>query len=402
MDLNIVHNEDCLSGLKKLPNNSVDCCITSPPYYSLRDYQVDGQVGQESTVQEYVSKLTEIFEEVRRVLKPTGVFYLNIGDTYSNFKSCKSVPQTISKFGNRAAANSLDLDKSHNRNVKSLKLQGFKNKELMNVPHRLVFALSDVGWYHRQTIIWAKATSGETREGSAMPESVTDRFSSSFEYVFMLTKNDKYFFDQFSVKEPLSTDTFFRSRRNFNTNKIGKENGNFDNRSHDYVESGLGNMRNVWRINLQPGSSGQHIAGYPERLVEVCLKTGSSEYGCCAECGDPYIRILKKDGEINMSWSPGSRDYHKLTKSKGRLGSTSSFLTDAVSNHVHSHWEKTCKCDTNNLKKSVILDPFMGSGTTALVALKNSRDFIGYELNPEYVNICNNRIAGLINTVNYF
>jgi DNA modification methylase len=237
----------------------------------------------------------------------------------------------------------------------------------MNVPHRLVFALSDAGWYHRQTIIWAKATSGEIREGTCMPESVNDRLNQSFEYIFLLTKKDKYYFDSYAIKEPLSSST-------------NKE------------STGMANMRSVWRINLQQGSSGQHIAGYPEKIPYYCIKAGSSEKGCCKDCGKPYERILEKLGKINHSWAPGTRDYHKLEKSKGRHGSTSAFLTDESVNYVHSGWKKTCNCESDEISPSLILDPFMGSGTTAVVALKEDRDLLGIELNPEYKEFAENRI----------
>lgn len=438
LESNKIYQTDCLSGLKLLPDNSVDCCVTSPPYFNQRNYgtaewiggdekckheqlptllnrnqnknkketvegcvvykdecsicgaiKKDKQIGLETTLQEYIDNLVEIFEEVKRVLKPTGQLWLNIGDTYSNFKSGKIIEQTISA---NKKVRAIDAEDAHHRNPELLKKQGFKNKDLMMVPARLAIALQESGWYLRNDIIWAKATSGMERNGSCMPESVKDRFVSAHEHIFLLTKNDRYFFDAHAVKEPINEDSILRSKRGFLTNKLTDINGNFENRSHEYIESGLANMRNVWRINLQPGSSGEHIAGYPEKLVEPCVKAGTSEYGCCKDCGKPYDRILEKTHDLNVSWAPGTRDYHKLEISKGRHGGTSSFLTDTVQQFKSSGWQKTCKCETDEIVPAIVLDPFMGSGTTAFTSLKLGRKFIGFELNENYIKFANERI----------
>ena len=381
--------------LKKLPDNCIDCCVTSPPYYALRDYKAAGQIGLESTLHEYIDNMVQICEEIRRVLKPTGTFWLNIGDTYSNHKDDKTTKQTIS---NREGVHEIEKGQSHSRNSKSLKKQGFKNKELMGVPWRLAFALSDAGWYLRQDIIWAKATSGQERNGNCMPESINDRMTKSHEYIFLLTKKDKYYFDNYAVKEPLNILTASKSK--FGGHKYSSERNDKDRRYDVDQLDGLGNMRSVWRINLQPGSSGQHIAGYPEKLPYYCIKAGSSEKGCCADCGKPYVRILEDVGKINHSWAPGTRDFHKLEQSKGRHGSTSAFLTDETVNYKSAGWQKSCNCETNEIVPSIILDPFMGSGTTAKVALELGRKFVGFELNEEYIDFANNRIEKLVNLSN--
>lgn len=443
-NINKIIHGNCLDELKKLPDNSIDCCVTSPPYYALRDYgtakwsggdencdhknsrsrgadfnedskqktvkgsrpnlkficecgaiREDSQIGLEPILQEYIDNMVEICEEVRRVLKPTGTFWLNIGDTYSNYKDNKTTKQTISK---REGVHEIEKGQSHSRNPKSLKEQGFKNKELMGVPWRLAFALSDAGWYLRQDIIWAKATSGQERNGNCMPESINDRMTKSHEYIFLLTKKDKYYFDNYAVKEPLNILTASKSK--FGGHKYSSERNDKDRRYDVDQLDGLGNMRSVWRINLQPGSSGQHIAGYPEKLPYYCIKAGSSEKGCCADCGKPYVRILEAVGKINHSWAPGTRDFHKLEQSKGRHGSTSAFLTDETVNYKSVGWQKSCNCETNEIVPSIILDPFMGSGTTAKVALEMGRNFIGFELNEEYIEFANNRIEKLVNLSN--
>lgn len=389
LELNKIHQMDCLSGLKLLPDNSIDCCVTSPPYFGLRSYleNEDREIGKEKTLPEYIANLVEIFEEVRRVLKPTGTCWINIGDSYSGSGKGRNPDGTThtSALSAKQGTNGSVVG-----NIKGgFKPDGIKRKELMNVPHRLVFALSDAGWYHRQTIIWAKATSGLERNGSSMPESVTDRFSQSFEYVFLLTKKDKYFFDAHAVKEPINN---IGKARPYSTKKQTGNRNDTDRIFNPDECDGLANMRNVWRINLQPGSSGQHIAGYPEKLVEPCVKAGTSEYGCCKDCGKPYERILEKTGDLNVSWAPGTRDYHKLETSKGRHGETSSFMTDTVQQFQSKGWQKTCKCETDEVVPSIVLDVFMGSGTTAFTALKLGRNFIGFELNSKYIEFANDRI----------
>lgn len=397
MEINKIYHGNSFDLIKQLPDESIDCIVTSPPYFGLRNYDVEGQIGLESTLQEYINKLVNLFEECRRTLKSTGTFWLNIGDTYSNYKDCKSTKQTISS---KKGVHEIPIGKSHSRNSKLLKSQSFKNKELMNVPHRLVLALSDAGWYHRQTIVWAKATSGEERRGSCMPESVNDRLTQSFEYIFLLTKKDRYYFDNYAIKEPLNK--LQTSKSKFGGQKYGSKRKD-TNREYDVEQlGGLGNMRNVWRINLQPGSSGQHPAGFPEKIPFNCIKAGSSEKGCCAECGKPYKRLLEKDGVINHSWAPGTRDQHKVQKTQENIGVTSSLLTDQSVNYISVGWEKSCNCETGEIVPSIILDPFMGSGTTAKVALELNRNFVGFELNGEYLTFANNRITQLLNSKNFF
>lgn len=386
MERNKIILGNCLDELKKLPDNSIDCCVTSPPYYALRNYQVDGQIGLEPTLQEYIDNMVQICEEIRRVLKPTGTFWLNIGDTYSNHKDDKTTKQTISK---REGVHEIEKGQSHSRNSKSLKEQGFKNKELMGVPWRLAFALSDAGWYLRQDIIWAKATSGQERNGNCMPESVTDRMTKGHEYIFLLTKNDRYYFDNYAVKESLNK--IVPPRPYGSKKQLGNRNDVdrlFDPESSD----GLGNMRSVWRINLQPGSSGQHIAGYPEKIPYYCIKAGSSEKGCCANCGKPYERIIEKNGSIKMGWAPEKRDIERYNGIYEERKNPSGLITGNINQYKFINWKKSCNCETNEIFPSIILDPFMGSGTTAKVALQLERDFIGFELNEDYLKFAQERI----------
>lgn len=298
MRTNIIHNCDCLTGLRDLPNNSVDCCVTSPPYYGLRDYGVDGQIGQEQTPEAFIDQLVKVFREVRRVLRPEGTCWVNIGDSYN------------------------DLRKA-----------GLKSKDLIGIPWMLAFALRADDWYLRQDIIWAKP--------NPMPESVRDRCTKSHEYIFLLTKSAKYYFDADAIKEPAkgwNGGKFEDGKNLINHPNVGKnrqckptgwDNGKGSHRSYhrdgrakeiEYTDgiTERRNKRSVWTVSTQPCKEA-HFATYPEKLIVDCIKAG------CPESG-------------------------------------------------------------------IVLDPFMGSGTTAIVAAKLGRKYIGYELNPDYIAIADKRI----------
>lgn len=200
MQLNTIHTGDCLEGLRKLPDNSVDCCATSPPYFNLRDYGVDGQIGLEDTPEEYISRLVEVFREVRRVLKPEGSLWVNIGDSYmGSMKGAANYPE-----------NAMNYKQGTNRGTLGVativkKYSGYKRKDLIGIPWMLAFALRADGWYLRQDIIWHKP--------SVMPESVLDRCTKAHEYIFLLSKCPKYYFDSSSISEPCVTcDSSVRNR----------------------------------------------------------------------------------------------------------------------------------------------------------------------------------------------
>ncbi len=182
MKLNHIACMDALAYLQSLPDNSVDCCVTSPPYYGLRDYGVDGQLGLEPTLKAYIDKLVVIFEELRRVLKPSGTFWLNLGDSYNG-----------SSKGHILTDNSLNKNRPASAiSIKTDDVQ-FKPKDLMLVPHRVAIALQDAGWWVRMDNVWSKP--------NPMPESVTDRPTKAHEYVFLLTKSEHYFYDADAIRE---------------------------------------------------------------------------------------------------------------------------------------------------------------------------------------------------------
>ena len=308
---------DALTELKKLKEESVNCVVTSPPYWALRDYGVEGQLGLEPTFQEYINKLCDIFDEVRRVLKKDGTCWVNLGDTYASGGG-KAVEQSAK----RQAAINTD---SYPNYAPNSKLRTTMPKCLLQIPFRFSIEMCNRGWILRNVIIWHKP--------NCMPSSVKDRFTVDFEYVFFFVKNKKYWFErQF---ESILFDSIKRERRGSNTNKYTKDehlpNGvcaptmsqprkykGYNGIEEEYKKRSGRNKRCVWKITRKPFKEA-HFAVFPEELVETPIKAG---------------------------------------------------------------------CPS----KGIVLDPFMGSGTTGVVAKKLNRDFIGIELNPEYIKMAEKRI----------
>lgn len=221
---------DCIESLRLMPDQSVNCCVTSPPYFGLRDYGMDGQIGLELRAPQYVANLVAVFAEIHRVLRDDGVLFVNMGDTYAGFKDGKFPPQSQSNGNQRG----MPVSGAPHRNKKLLELDGFKNKELMGIPWRFAFAMQDAGWYLRQDIIWSKP--------NYTPEKVRDRFVKSHEHVFLFTKRDRYWFDGDAVRVP--------------------------------SESGGSKLKSdVWVV---PTSTfkGAHFATFPPELIEPCVLAG--------------------------------------------------------------------------------------------------------------------------------
>ena len=315
---------DCREVLATLPAESVQCCVTSPPYWGLRDYGVEGQLGLEGSPQAYVMNMVDVFHQVRRVLRPDGTLWLNLGDSYAGSWGARG-------RGDATNAARPDLEQKHGTEAPArhgFPALGIKPKDLVGIPWRVAFALQADGWYLRSDIIWSKP--------NPMPESVTDRPTKAHEYVFLLTKSERYFYDADAIKEPL-TDDRDPSRK---INKYGaghngpKRSGNKaraygEDRdrpgSHlgasvPWEDDGTGrNARTVWSISVRPFAE-SHFATFPPELARRCILAGSK---------------------------PG---------------------------------------DT-------ILDPFNGAGTTGLVAQEHNREYIGIELNPEYIAIAERRLS---------
>lgn len=380
---NVVLVGDALTRLGSIPDRVIQCCVTSPPYYGLRDYgtgtweggdpmcdhgevrhwdgpkqtqgaqsghaskadrlirhecvcgarRIDDQVGIESSLDLYIARLVDIFREVRRVLRDDGTLWLNLGDSYAN----------DSKWGGSTGgkhAEGLHGDTSVGRGKR---VTGFKAKELMGVPWRVAFALQDDGWYLRSDIIWSK--------GNPMPESVKDRPTRSHEYVFLFTKSERYFYDADAVREPYSSysldaiqkggiggdrpsgNNFSKEQRHITGEGTPRSRGDRAALLHPLGR----NRRTVWGINPKP-YKGAHFAVMPKELVRICVEAGTSVGGSCVVCGS-----------------------------------------------------SSCSCSAGT-QGSIVLDPFTGSGTTLSVARSLGRAYLGIELNPAYVSLIEERL----------
>ena len=304
---------DCIDRLKEIPDGTAYTCVTSPPYFGLRDYGVDGQIGLEATPDEFVAKMVQVFREVRRALRDDGTLWLNLGDSYAG-------GNTGGKWreGSASADGEVRDDEHSRRNRNGMgAVDGLKPKDLIGIPWRVAFALQADGWYLRQDIIWHKP--------NPMPESVRDRCTKAHEYLFLLSKSDRYYFDHEAMREPCSPDMQRRAALGHTRGAGGKidmsrQDSNTLRGAHakEIDVSNGRNRRSVWTVPTQP-FSGAHFATFPPALVEPCILAGAP-------------------------------------------------------------------------RGSVVLDPFSGAGTTGLVALRNERDYIGCELNPEYASMACNRI----------
>lgn len=278
LQTDLIYNMDCLDALRSLPDDTLHCCVTSPPYYGLRDYGVDGQIGREPTPEEYISRLVAVFRELRRVLRPDGTFWLNISDTYCGTGSKGGYADPKYPEGRTGQGVSV-----------AQRVQGCKPKDLIGIPWLMAFALRADGWYLRNDIIWEK--------GNPMPESVRDRCSRSYEHVFLLTKSKKYHFDSAAIAEPIAAATAARMKagrgafQKYADTIPGQNNVQALNKPRaagTYDDTNippLRNKRDIWRINTVP-YSGAHFAAFPPKLAETCILAGCPENGIVI---DPFF-----------------------------------------------------------------------------------------------------------------
>jgi DNA modification methylase len=443
---------DALATLRMLPDNSAHCCVTSPPYFGLRDYQVEGQMGLEASPDEFVDALVGVFREVRRVLRHDGTCWLVLGDSYA---ANRSYQVSDSKHPSH------DFGRSNAAKVP----HGLKPKDLLMIPARVALALQADGWYLRSDIIWAK--------NNPMPESAKDRPTSAHEHVLLLTKCETYFYDNEAVKEKAVSDKpagnrydrterisrggpgkdapwsgvgGTRNARNvwpidqplthehillltkeaqyFYDQEAVKEpaTGTAHDRGtgvHPKANDGFGikqnasfsaavtqtvetrNARSVWNINTAP-YKGAHFATFPAELARRCIAAGTSACGGCAACGAPFKRVMEK-GEPDLEHQrrsggdaqgeyagQGTKDY-KAAGAQNASDVKRRILAGMVQRRTVA-WVKTCQCSDAYPLPAVVLDPFMGAGTTGLVAERLNRDCIGIELSPESVALATERI----------
>ncbi|MBQ8713036.1 MAG: site-specific DNA-methyltransferase [Prevotella sp.] len=263
IELDTIYNEDCLTGLRRMDDNAVDCCVTSPPYFALRDYGCEGQIGLEPSPETYISRLCDVFREVLRVLKPEGTCWVVIGDSYNCYRGAKSRTDYDTKWagesGHPARPSGFGLE-----------CKDMKDKDLIGIPWMLAFALRGIGFYLRQDIIWHKP--------NPMPESVTSRCTKSHEYVFLLTKQPRYYFDKEALREPANTGV---RPNEFNHRKVkftvpGHKQVQF--RGSQNTNDGKRNRRDVWSILVKPGYEGHH-ATFPLELPMQCIALGCPQGG---------------------------------------------------------------------------------------------------------------------------
>ena len=265
--ITILHG-NCLDKIKELPEQSINTCITSPPYWGLRNYQEEEQFGMENTPAEFVENLVKVFREVKRVLRDDGTVWLNLGDSYYNYRPGRKKQSLI-----KQTVNNTNQDLPQELARRANKIDGLKEKDLVGIPWRVAFALQADGWYLRQDIIWSKP--------NPMPESVQDRCTKSHEYIFLLSKNPKYYFDNEAIKEDAVSDKdlgILRSRKQAELNHpsiIKRQEIGIDSTN---AGDGKRNKRSVWTITTKP-FKGAHFATFPPDLIEPCILAGCPEGG---------------------------------------------------------------------------------------------------------------------------
>ena len=429
MKLNVTYKESCLETLRKMPNEFLDCVITSPPYWQLRDYGYEGQWGLEPTYLEYLENLWSMMDELYRVLKPSGTVWINLGDTYS------------------------------------------KTKCLLLIPHRFAIGCIDRGWIVRNDIIWAK------RNG--MPESITDRFTKKHEYFFFMTKSTEYYFDLDGIRDKVKAESLKRYEYAFSGNKggidrdmVGYTQGD---KSHLLGENSkgknCGDVADFWDIPTKP-SSDKHYAAYNQDLIHKPIIAGCPEF-VCNKCGKPREKIFEyeeiivsekdfsekyKDSGVNSAGGRATYITEKLKQSPDKI-KIAHYLKSNKRDYTYSmldeifgykdtaaHWFRTdigfslptptdwlrlkelllfddtydaimtetvkvivddkgfkgklngltdCGCG-EGFSAGVVYDPFMGTGSTAVATLRRDRNFIGSEISQEYIKICDIRVNAIL------
>ena len=301
---------DSTEVMRGMEPESVHCVVTSPPYWGLRNYGVDGAYGLEPTLDEYIERMVEVFREVRRVLRKDGSLWLNLGDRYAHGAT---KPHSVMRHGMEHGSSAWSLREQGT--APSLG-NGLKPKDLIRLPWRVAFALQADGWWLRPDILWHKP--------NPMPESVTDRPTRAHEYVFLLSKSARYFYDADAIREPQSEGTLerFKDGRLHSTyNKVGgsaRQKPDFtDSIPLGVMPDSKRNARTVWSIATQ-GFPGAHFATFPEKLVEPCILAGTSERGVCGVTGDPWARVTEvRGGTIGQSWHDHEEDEVRGQRSGG-------------------------------------------------------------------------------------
>jgi len=294
---------DCLESLKKLKSKSINTCVTSPPYFGLRDYGTEGQIGLEETPEEFVENLVKVFREVKRVLRDDGTVWLNLGDSYA----------MSSMRGKNSEFKSISQSKSGIVNVKKNIPHGLKAKDLIGIPWRVAFALQQDGWYLRQDIIWHKP--------NPMPESVRDRCTKSHEYIFLLSKSKKYYYDNEAIKEDAKNNgkKISLGEKSFSKGQAkGKNVQKSGNALNDtYTVKPKRNKRSVWTVTTKP-FKGAHFAVFPMDLIEPCVLAGCPEGGTVLDPfgGSGTTGLVAKNNNRNAILLELNPEYIEIAESR--------------------------------------------------------------------------------------
>ncbi len=429
---------DAIEQLRMLPDESAQCCVTSPPYWGLRDYgtaaweggeeshkhdtiaardgrggsggpgkqtegafpselpaalcscgakRIDSQLGLEKRPEEYVAKMVEVFREVRRVLRQDGTLWLNLGDSYAgswgNYGGQNRGNGSQREIVNGSKVHQPSYDGLEQWRPPTTDVSGLKPKDLCGIPWRVAFALQADGWWLRSDIIWNKP--------NPMPESVTDRPTKSHEYLFLLTNTASYYFDQEAIREAPTGRT--------DPMRFGRCPDRHDNARVMEKHGDIGrNKRSVWTVATAPYPEA-HFATYPPDLIKPCIMAGTSAKGCCSKCGAPWERIVERDSNYGDSTDEyqGKQLQGDEQHSSRRMILNMKRMRDQGRDHDNPFptkqtlgWQPTCKCDVG-VQPCVVLDPFAGSGTSGAVALELGRKAVLIELNPKYVELIEQR-----------
>ena len=351
-----IFSGNCIDTASKIKASTIQTVVTSPPYWKLRDYDLDdesaeGELGQEPTPTEYINHLVELFEAIKPALRNDGTVWLNLGDCYNG---SGGLGGDFSPSGKRPTSGRvLKRKKSAARNIPTL-----KQTDLVGIPWMTALAMREAGWYLRSDVIWSKTT--------FMPNPVSSRPMSSHEHIFLFSKTQNYYYDQYSILTPRGTFP-----------------------------------RDVWSMGNKKEKNLKHFATFPLELPLRCIKATTSEHGSCVKCGTPYkrkIKVIKRKNEKTV-------DEEKV-KGKGTMHGTITPPSGAanyagINYRETTGWEKQCDCRTNKVKPCRVLDPFMGSGTTAVAAERLHRHWVGLELYKTNCRIIKDRVKAEIVGADY-
>lgn len=435
--LNTIILGDAIDSMKeRLLPKSVHTIVTSPPYWGLRDYGLEPRhwpameysifgmtiqvpemtccLGLESTPQAFVGHMVLVFREAWRVLRDDGTLWLNLGDSYAGSGKAKG-DKHMSKYkqGTNRALTTNNVGEIHSY----YKSERIKPKDLIGIPWMVAYALRDEGWYLRQDIIWQKP--------NPMPESVFDRTTKAHEYIFLLSKRPNYYYDAEAIKtDTIDPEGDLRKYANQNWNNKSapdefrngirpRSSGNKQrkNGSERDCPEGTGsnvcssvprvgtkaNKRSVWTVSTK-AFAGAHFATFPPDLIVDCIKAGTSEHGCCAECGKPYERITTKElmptNKASYNSNTDKRDMDADLQDQGSNRQKDGHKPGWAYKTETTGWQKMCKCEAEAIKPCVVFDMFSGSGTTAEVSGKLGRDWIAIEASPKYHKMSQERLHG--------